>query len=68
MQKLIRKIMDFDLDKWLTREADQCGIEGGQGRAGGAVLFSAILATGGALMLTFIGMVIVAGKTFGLLH
>lgn len=68
MQKLIRKIKDFDLDKWLAREANQCGIEGGQGRAGGAVLFSAILVAGGTLMLTFIGGVIVFGKTFGLLQ
>lgn len=68
MQRLIRKIMDFDLDKWLGETADQCGIEGGQGRAAGAVLFSAILAAGGSLMLAFIGGVIVFGKTFGLLQ
>ena len=68
MQKLIRKFMDFDLDHWLYETADECGIEGGQGRAAGAVLFSAILVAGGALMLTFIGGVIVFGKTFGLLQ
>ena len=56
------------LDNWLDETADECGIEGGQGRAAGAVLFSAILVAGGTLMLTFIGGVIVFGKTFGLLQ
>lgn len=68
MKKLIRKIMNFDLDNWLREASDQCGIEGGQGRAAGAVLFSAILVAGGTLMLTFIGATVVFGKTFGLLQ
>lgn len=55
------------LDTWLAREAEVCGIEGGQGRSGGATLFSAILAAGGALTIVFIGAVVIMGKTFGLL-